>query len=198
MTLVPAPAFGALQDTAVNARSAQGAINSIQMRIPTLLVFVASVCFPMQGLTQAHDPAHHRNPPPAKSDSAFEALQKRGAGVMGVDQYTSTHRFITLRDGGRIALERDARDTAGVRAIRDHLRSIAQAFAAGDFSASAIVHAQSVPGTAVMRARRRRIRYEFRALPGGGEVRITTRDPVARRAIHEFLAFQRTDHRTTG
>lgn len=152
----------------------------------------------MKGLAQAHDPAHHRSPAPAKSDSAFEALQKRGAGVMGVDQYTSTHRFTTLRDGGRIALERDTRDTAGVRAIRDHLRGIAKAFAAGDFSASATVHAQPVPGTPVMRARRRLIRYQFRALPGGGEVRMTTRDPDARRAIHEFLAFQRTDHRTKG
>jgi hypothetical protein len=168
------------------------------MRNSTLLAFVASLCFPMQGLTQAHDPAHHGNPPPAKSDSAFEALQKRGAGVMGVDQYTSAHRFITSPDGGTIALERDTRDTAGVKAIRDHLRSIARAFAAGDFSASAIVHAQPVPGTAVMRARRGLIRYQFRALPGGGEVRITTRDPDARRAIHEFLAFQRTDHRTKG
>jgi hypothetical protein len=168
------------------------------MRIPTLLAFVASVCFPMKGLTQAHDPAHHRNSPPTNSDSAFAALQKRGAGVMGVDQYTSAHQFTTLRDGGRIALERDSRDTAGVRAIRDHLRGIAQAFAAGDFSASATVHAQSVPGSAVMRSRRRLIRYRFRDLPGGGEIRITTRDPEALRAIHEFLAFQRTDHRTTG
>lgn len=117
---------------------------------------------------------------------------------MRVDQYSSTHRFTTLRDGGRIALERDTRDTAGVRAIREHLRGIAQAFAAGDFSASATVHAQPVPGTPVMRARRQLIRYEFRALPGGGEVRMTTRDPAARRAIHEFLAFQRTDHRTKG
>ena len=152
----------------------------------------------MNGLAQAHDSAHHRNPLPARSDSAFAALQKRGAAVMRVDQYTSTHRFTTLRDGGRIALERDTRDTAGVRAIREHLRGIAQAFAAGDFSASATVHAQPVPGTPVMRARRQLIRYEFRALPGGGEVRMTTRDPAARRAIHEFLAFQRTDHRTKG
>jgi hypothetical protein len=114
---------------------------------------------------------------------------------MGVDQYTSRHRFATLRDGGTIALERDAGDTVGVRTIRQHLRHIAQAFAEGDFSASTAVHAQAVPGADVMRARRRSIRYDFRALPAGGEVRITTSDPDALRAIHEFLAFQRTDHR---
>jgi hypothetical protein len=32
-------------------------------------------------------------------------------------------------------------------------------------------------------------------LPGGGEVRIRTASPAALAAIHEFLAFQRMDHR---
>jgi hypothetical protein len=103
---------------------------------------------------------------------------------------------VPLPDGGRIVLERDVDDTAGVRAIRAHLRGIARAFAAGDFSASAAVHAMAVPGTAVMRSRHRAIRYEFRELPRGGEVRIVTRDSAAVRAVHEFLAFQRADHRT--
>jgi hypothetical protein len=49
-----------------------------------------------------------------------------------------------------------------------------------------------------MAARRRAIRYEFRELPRGGEVRITTSDPAALRAVHEFLAFQRSDHRAAG
>ena len=115
---------------------------------------------------------------------------------MGVDQYTSSHRFQPLPDGGRIELLRDVDDTTGVRTIRDHLRTIARQFAAGDFSASSTVHARVVPGTGVMRARRAVIRYEFRVLARGGEVRITTRDPAAVRAVHEFLAFQRADHRT--
>ena len=166
------------------------------MRATTLLSVVAILCVPTQARAQAHDPSNHDKAAATKKDSAFAALQSRGAGVMGVDQYTSTHRFVTLSDGGTIALERDVGDTAGVRTIREHLRGIAQAFAAGDFSASATVHAQPVPGTDVMRARRNLIRYEFRPLPGGGEVRITTTDPDALHAVHEFLAFQRTDHRT--
>jgi hypothetical protein len=130
----------------------------------------------------------------ALHDSAFTALQNRGARVMGVDQYTSSHRFEALRDGGRIELQRDVDDSAGVRTIRGHLQAITRQFAAGNFSASTTVHARSVPGTAEMRARRAVIRYEFRPLPRGGEVRITTRDRNAVRAIHEFLAFQRQDH----
>jgi hypothetical protein len=49
-----------------------------------------------------------------------------------------------------------------------------------------------------MKERRSSIRYEFRALPRGGEVIIRTSDRAALRAIHEFLAFQRQEHRAGG
>ncbi len=133
--------------------------------------------------------------PARTTDSAFTALQARGAAVMGVDQYSSQHQFEELTDGGRIVLTRDPADTAGVSAIRAHLASVAAAFGKGDFSAPFATHAQTVPGTAVMTAKRARIRYTMRNRPGGGEVRITTSDAAARRAIREFLAFQRQDHR---
>jgi len=58
------------------------------------------------------------------------------------------------------------------------------------------VHAQAVPGTETMTRKREAIRYEARDVPGGAEVRITTRDPAALAAVHEFLAFQNSDHRT--
>ncbi len=49
-----------------------------------------------------------------------------------------------------------------------------------------------------MAAKRSTIRYVYRPLPDGGEVRISTSDPEALRAIHEFMAFQRRDHRAGG
>src|SRR5687767_10003309 len=79
-------------------------------------------------------------------DSAFAALQERGEQAMGVDQYTSTHIFDALPDGGRIELQRDVDDSAGVATIRQHLAHIAKAFGAGDFSTPAFVHLQDVPG----------------------------------------------------
>lgn len=138
---------------------------------------------------------------PGTSDSAFTALQARGgsAEAMGVDQYTSTHVFEDRVDGGRIELQRDVDDPEGVAAIRRHLREVAGAFAAGDFSIPGFVHdTADVPGTRVMRERRERIRYEVRELPRGGEILVSTDDPDAVGAIHEFLAFQRRDHRTAG
>ena len=144
----------------------------------------------------AQDHAAHHSAP--ANDSAFHALQQRGAGTMGVDQYASQHRFEDLPDGGRIELQMRGADSAGIATIRAHLRQTARDFAAGVFSAPEATHAMTVPGTAAMAARKDRIRYEFRELPQGGEVRITTNDPEALAAVREFLAFQRSDHRAGG
>ncbi len=136
----------------------------------------------------------------APGDSAFAALQQRGADAraMGVDQSTSTHRFDALPDGGRVALQRDVDDAAGTAQIQRHLREVAAAFKAGDFKTPAFVHAREVPGTDVMAAKRGVIAYTVHDLPRGAELRITTRDADALSAVHAFLAFQRGDHHAGG
>jgi len=96
-----------------------------------------------------------------QADTAFASMQARGQMVMGVDQYASAHVFEDLADGGRIVLDADrASDTAGIAAIQHHMRDIAVAFRAGDFAQPFDVHAQVVPGTAIMMAWRTRITYE--------------------------------------
>lgn len=135
----------------------------------------------------------------ATDDSAFRDVQGRGAGVMGVDQSTSTHVFESLPDGGRIVLERPGTaDTADIRTIRAHMRQIAAQFRRGDFSAPFLVHAQAVPGTAEMTRRADAIEYTPVDRPRGAELRMRTTDRAALAAIHEFLAFQRADHRAAG
>ena len=129
------------------------------------------------------------------ADSAFAAVQTRGAEVMGVDQYTSHHVFEDLPDGGRIILVRDdTADAAGTGTIRAHLRAAADSFARGVFSDPARVHAREVPGTADLARLRDRIRYDVTDRAGGAELRITTLDSAAIAAVRRFLAFQREDH----
>src|ERR671925_857840 len=120
----------------------------------------------------------------AQGESAFVNLQARGESAMGVDQYTSAHRFEPLPDGGRIELQRDTSDRAGVETIRAHMRDIAARFSRGDFTIPGFVHAREVPGTQVMAQRKGQITYEARELPGGGEVRIRATDATAVQAIH--------------
>lgn len=115
---------------------------------------------------------------------------------MGVDQYTSSHNFEPLPDGGRISLVRDSHDSAGVAQIRRHMQLIALAFAQGNFELPGFVHNREVPGTAVMAQRQSHISYTADSLPGGGQLRIRSHDPIAIAAIHQFLSFQRQDHRS--
>lgn len=130
----------------------------------------------------------------AAGDSGFAGVQRRGAMVMGVNQYTSHHVFEPLPDGGRIELERGVDDSAGVAQIRHHMELIAGRFAEGDFRLPGIVHDREVPGTRIMAERRAAISYTVEVLPRGGAVRVRSGDSVAVQAIHDFLAFQRRDH----
>ncbi len=130
----------------------------------------------------------------AVHDSGFAGVQARGAVAMGVNQYTSAHRFQPLPDGGRIELQRGVDDSAGADRIRSHMREIAARFSEGDFRLPGFVHARLVPGTVTMAARRAGITYTVERLPRGAAVRIRSADPDAIEAIHEFLAFQRRDH----
>ncbi len=160
------------------------------MRVVRIITMVFAMA-----LTRRHAVAQSAPPKkPDPHDSAFAAMQQRGTRAMGVDQYTSTHRFDELPDGGVIRLVRDVDDSAGVAHIRSHLRDVARSFAAGDFSTPEFVHMQTVPGTKVMAARRTAISYTTRDVPRGGEVRITTHDAEALAAVHQFLSFQRTEH----
>ncbi|MFL5615076.1 MAG: hypothetical protein ACJ796_15530 [Gemmatimonadaceae bacterium] len=149
-------------------------------------------------LLLAANSARAQHPQSASHDSAFRATQERGRQAMGVDQYTSTHHFDALPDGGRIELQRDVDDSTGIARIRSHIREIAQAFKAGDFSTPAIVHMKDVPGAKTMSVLHSAITYEAHDLPRGAELRIRTHDPEALRAIHQFMAFQRGEHHATG
>ena len=133
----------------------------------------------------------------ARSDSSFAALQQHGETAMGVNQYTSQHVFESVPTGGRIVLQRKESDPVGEAAIRAHMRTIATAFTSGDFAIPGFVHATTdVSGTAVMKQLKAKITYTPQDLPGGAEVVISTKNPKAVSAIHDFLAFQRMDHRT--
>jgi hypothetical protein len=135
----------------------------------------------------------------AHGDSASAAMQARGRVVMVVDQYASAHVFEDLEDGGRIVLDASSlSDTAGIVAIRQHMRDIATAFRAGDFTRPFAVHAQVVPGTAVMAARRTQITYSASDRPRGAEVHIRSTDLAAVASIHAFLEFQRSAHHAAG
>jgi hypothetical protein len=134
-----------------------------------------------------------------QSDSQHDhdAMNKRGNSGMGFDQEKTTHHFRLLPQGGAIEVQaNDAADTAGRDQIRAHLRHIAQMFKDGNFSIPMFVHDKTPPGVETMKQLKEEIRYEFQETDRGGRVAISTKDPQAIEAIHSFLRFQISEHRT--
>ena len=124
-------------------------------------------------------------------------MNARGHEAMGFDQNATTHHFYLYEDGGEIEVTvKDPKDKANLEAIRSHLPHIAQRFSAGDFSMPHFIHAQNVPGSDGMQRMRDRIAYAYEEVPNGGRVRITTRFASALSAVHAFLRYQITDHKT--
>ncbi len=123
------------------------------------------------------------------------AVDVRGDKVMGFSHEKTKHTFRLLDDGGAIEVRaNDEKDAESIAAIRSHLKEIAREFAEGTFARPEAIHARMPDGVEVMK--KSAIRYQYEELERGGRVRITTRDPKAVEAVHAFLRFQISDHRT--
>ena len=124
-------------------------------------------------------------------------MNQRGTQVMGFDQDKTVHHFRLYTDGGAIDVAvKDPADAANLAAIRAHLPHIAMMFGQGDFDAPMMVHDTRVPGTAELAKLTDRVTYTYVETPNGGRVNITTTDAGALAAVHAFLKFQITDHKT--
>jgi hypothetical protein len=173
---------------------------------PFLFLFIAAATLlAQQPAPEKHDAMDPNSCPlhaehmKAKSadDQRFADMRTRGNRSMGSDQSKTTHHFRTVEDGGAIEVTvNDAANTADLAAIRDHLARIAKQFAAGDFSAPMMTHAEMPPGAAEMQNLKDKIAYTYEELPAGARVRITTGDAKALLAVHRFFDYQIQEHRT--
>lgn len=136
--------------------------------------------------------------PAAAQHDHHAALDARGAKFMGFDQKATAHHFILTKDGGRIEVTaRDAKDATSIRQVREHLQHIAIVFAKRDFTLPGLVHdTKSVPGVEAMKRHTTALTFTFHEIANGGHVRITGASAEAIAAVHEFLRFQITDHKT--
>ena len=83
-----------------------------------------------------------------------------------------------------------ADDIAGRDQIRQYLKHIAGKFSEGDFSAPIFIHGQTPPGVEAMKRLKAEIKYQYGESEHGAQVRISTNNTEATKAIHEFLRFQ--------
>ena len=124
-------------------------------------------------------------------------VMKNGEKEMGFSQTATTHHFIIMKDGGAIrVVTNDANDTANLDKIRSHLRMIAGQFKNGIFTTPFAIHGQVPPGVPEMDKLKAEINYSYAETENGAEVRIVTSSADALKAVHEFLRFQITEHKT--
>ena len=77
-----------------------------------------------------------------------------------------------------------------------HLRHIEHSFRAGDFNIPMFVHDQTPPGVPVMTKLKDQLQYKYEAIENGGRVVISSKNAEAVSAVHDFLRFQITEHKT--
>jgi hypothetical protein len=124
-------------------------------------------------------------------------MEKRGDHAMGFSHEKTTHHFRLSKDGGAIEVEaNDANDAASRDQIRHHLAHIAKMFADGNFKAPMLIHDQTPAGVEIMARHKGEIQYAFEQTERGARIRIATGNEDARSAIHDFLRFQISEHKT--
>lgn len=122
-------------------------------------------------------------------------MDHRGHEAMGFDQAKAAHSFTTTADGGLIAIDaKDASDRTTIDRIRTHLAGVSKLFKAGDFSKPLFIHAQTPPGTDVMKALKKELDYRYEETKLGGKLTIKSAHREAVAAVHRFLEFQKKEH----
>jgi TusA-related sulfurtransferase len=132
---------------------------------------------------------------PASCPMHAKHVDARGDEVMGFSHEKTKHTFRLLEDGGAIEVRaNDAKDAKSIASIRAHLKEIAADFTAGKFEKPEKIHGRMPDGVDVML--RSEIAYTYEEVERGARVRVKTKDARAREAVHAFLKFQISDHRT--
>jgi hypothetical protein len=126
----------------------------------------------------------------AEVDSRHDSM------VMSHD--TTRHSFRLFADGGAIELRAiDPQNAATIASVRAHLHEIASEFTKKDFTTPTFVHGYTPDGVKQMERLHASINYRYEDVDSGARIRMTTSDPEALDAIHDFLRFQVIEHRTS-
>jgi hypothetical protein len=80
--------------------------------------------------------------------------------------------------------------------MRMHLSHVAEMFSQGNFNIPMFVHDTTPPGVPTMAKLHNEIHYYYEETNTGGKITIETEKSEALDAVHDFLLFQITEHKT--
>jgi hypothetical protein len=164
----------------------------------TLLSFTISVAFVTTFSATAENDNVQATPPRENTeDYHCKMVDHRGDQAMGFNHELTGHHFHLFATGGAIEVEtNNAGDASSRDAIRKHMSKIAAMFTEGNFSLPMFIHNTVPPGVETMKRLKNEIIYSAENTQKGAQVRINTKNPEAVKAVHDFLRFQITEHRT--
>jgi ubiquinone/menaquinone biosynthesis C-methylase UbiE len=164
---------------------------------------MAAVALSLFCLSAVASAQHSAMPPGMTHEQHLEQMKKdaavkdHGKQAMGFDQDTTTHHFTLEANGGAIAVDVNVpSDAKGIEQIRTHLKEIADAFKQGDFGKPLMTHSEQPPGVPTLQRLKAEITYTYADTSLGAIVRIATSNAEARDALHAFLRYQITEHKT--
>ena len=134
---------------------------------------------------------------PMHQDHQNAGMVARGNKAMGFDQEKTTHHFLMKDDGGIIQVEASVlKDFESRDTIRTHLSHIVNLFSQGNYEIPMFIHDRLPAGVPVMKELKDEITYKYETMERGGRVILSSQNPAAINAIHDFLQFQIEDHKT--
>jgi hypothetical protein len=166
-----------------------------------LITLLGSVSAGRAAQSTSSQHQHEQSMPEDKGTLAdqnhYEDVNKHGDMAMGFSHRKTTHHFRLTASGGFIQVQaNDPKDTTSRAQVRVHLQHISKAFKDGDFSDPEMTHSRVPPGVPTMQQLKFAIEYKYVETKAGGKVLISTLNPEALKAVHEFLRFQIEDHQT--
>ena len=154
------------------------------------VVIIATVYFiPLTYLTQTINQVN--------TTAGFNQTEmlERGNVAMAFNQSMIHHHFMATTTGGEIMImSTNMSDTKTIDEIRSHAKDIQYEFSQGNFTKPFYIHAQVVPGTEVMTAKKDLIEYSIKDIDGGSVLILTTNDTGLLNAIQQFMNFQSSQH----
>jgi hypothetical protein len=157
------------------------------MKKIALITFLLSFCFAAAQAQESETGKHA-----TKNTSAHQLLPYE------VDQ--ALEGFAKTPNGGIMQIiAKSANDTKQMKQMQQYLRQTAEEYRKGDFSSTERFHGTDMPGLGQMKsAKTGEIKYEYKALPNGGQIQFSTEHPRLLNALHAWMDAQNQEHGSAG